>query len=114
MTGKENDVADYEMTQAELDELIAASQPVRYMVFGGMEPIGPREKAEEVWKKLGQRMGFKWATARPNGKGDRFFSAEPDENLAPTGQCDCGALISDRREQCKRCEDEQSVRDAGR
>ena len=69
-------MADYEMTQAELDELIAASQPVRYMVFGGVAPPTPQENANRAWEALGKELGFLHMTVLPTGKGDRFFTAE--------------------------------------
>ena len=67
---------DFEMTEADLETLFEAMKPVPYMVFGGHAPSSPQENANEAWKALGARMGFKHMTVRPNGKGDRFFSAE--------------------------------------
>ena len=46
---------EFEMTQAELDELLSAM------------------------KRLGNKIGFDHMTVRPNGKGDRFFTAIPKE-----------------------------------
>lgn len=70
---------DYEMTQEDLDALLDAMKPVPYMVIGGIVPSSPQENANAAWKALGDKMGFKHMTVRPNGKGDRFFSAEPKD-----------------------------------
>jgi hypothetical protein len=67
---------EYEMTQAQLDKILEASKPVPYMVFGGMEPRSPQENANDAWKALGTELGFDHMTVRPNGKGDRFFTAD--------------------------------------
>jgi hypothetical protein len=67
---------EYEMTQAQLDAILAACKPVPYMVFGGMEPRSPQENANDAWKALGNELGFDHMTVRPNGKGDRFFTAD--------------------------------------
>jgi hypothetical protein len=70
-------MTDYEMTQEDLDRLLDAMKPVPYMVIGGVIPRSPQENANAAWADLGRRMGFKHMTVRPNGKGDRCFSAEP-------------------------------------
>lgn len=70
---------DYEMTEADLQTLLDAMRPVPYMIVGGTAPISRQENANNAWEALGRRMGFKHMTVRPNGRGDRFFSAEPKE-----------------------------------
>ncbi len=67
---------EYEMTQAQLDAILDACKPVPYMVFGGMEPRSPQENANDAWKALGDELGFDHMTVQPNGKGDRFFTAD--------------------------------------
>jgi hypothetical protein len=67
---------EYEMTQAQLDAILNACKPVPYMVFGGHEPRSPQENANDAWAALGKELGFDHMTVRPNGKGDRFFSAD--------------------------------------
>jgi predicted TIM-barrel fold metal-dependent hydrolase len=54
-------------------------KPVPYMIIGGYAPRSRQENANDAWEALGREMGFKHMTVRPNGKGDRFFSAEPSE-----------------------------------
>lgn len=72
---------EYEMTQEDLDKLYEACKPVPYMVIGGVPPLSTQERVNDAWNELGRRMGFDGKTARPsgNGKGDRFFTAEPTE-----------------------------------
>lgn len=70
---------DYEMTQEDLDILLAAMKPVPYMVIGGRPPLSQQENANLAWEALGKKMGFDHMTVRPNGRGDRFFSAVPSE-----------------------------------
>ena len=66
---------DYEMTQEDLDVLLNAMKPVPYMIVGGVVPRSQQENANDAWKALGEKMGFDYMTVRPNGKGDRFFTA---------------------------------------
>ena len=66
---------EYEMTQEDLDKLLEACRPVRYMVVGGRPPRSPQENANAAWEDLGRKMGFDSRTVVPNGKGQRFFSA---------------------------------------
>ena len=71
---------NYEMTEAELEELLDACKPVPYMVIGGCVPSSPQENANRAWQKLGDKYGFDYMTVRPiQGKGTRFFSAVPSE-----------------------------------
>jgi hypothetical protein len=69
---------EYEMTEADLAEILEACKPVPYMVFGGRPPRSPQENANDAWQELGRRMGFDYMTVEPTGKGDRFFSAVPN------------------------------------
>lgn len=68
---------EFEMTEEQLQRLYAASQPVTYMVIGGVPPRSPQENANAAWKQLGREMGFNYLSVRPiPQKGDRFFTAE--------------------------------------
>jgi len=50
----------------------------RMYLSGGKPMFNSRqENANYAWEKLGKELGFKYMTVRPNGKGDRFFTAEP-------------------------------------
>lgn len=71
---------EYEMTEADLKELLEAckSQPV--MMVGGYSPASPQENANRAWAGLGKKMGFDSTTVQPiSGKGNRFFTAVPSE-----------------------------------
>ena len=70
---------EFEMTQVDLDTLLAAMKPVPYMIIGGCAPISQQENANNAWERLGNKIGFDHMTVRPNGKGDRFFTAIPKE-----------------------------------
>ena len=73
---------EYEMTEADLQEILNACKPVPYMVVGGRPPTSPQENANLAWSRLGQKMGFDHMTVRPtSGKGQRFFSAVPNETV---------------------------------
>lgn len=69
-------MVDFEMTQEQLDKLMAASKPVPLIALQCGMPASPQENANSAWKALGKEMGFDYMTVKPNGKGDRFFSAE--------------------------------------
>lgn len=70
---------EYEMTEEQLQEILNACKPTPVMYMSGGVPMfnTPQENANHAWKLLGEKMGFKHMTVRPNGKGDRFFTAEP-------------------------------------
>ena len=67
---------NFEMTQNDLDELLSCMKPVPMIMLQCGEPPSPQERANEAWKRLGEKMGFDYMTVKPTGKGDRFFSAE--------------------------------------
>lgn len=67
---------DFEMTQAQLDELLYASRPVPVIALNCGTPPRQQENVNAAWAELGEVMGFDHMTVKPNGKGDRFFSAE--------------------------------------
>jgi len=75
-TEKEKKMKEYEMSEEQYKELIEASKPVPYLIFGGKEPISPQENANMAWRRLGNEMGFKYRTVEPSSKGKRFFKAE--------------------------------------
>ena len=70
----------FEMTDNQLDTLLAACQPVPLIALQCGMPRSPAEKANEAWKSLGEKMGFDYMTVQPTGQGDKFFSAEVKEN----------------------------------
>jgi hypothetical protein len=42
-------------------------------------PSSPQECANDAWAELGHRMGFDHMTVQPDARGDRFFTALPNE-----------------------------------
>lgn len=68
---------DYEMTDDDLKELLEACKPVPAIALQCGPISSPQENANRAWERLGQKMGFNHMTVRPNGRGDRHFSAEP-------------------------------------
>jgi len=67
---------NFEMTQKQLDIILNACKPVPLIALNCGMPTSPQENANTAWSKIGKEMGFKPMTVKPNGKGDRFFSAE--------------------------------------
>jgi hypothetical protein len=68
---------EFEMTDAELKEIIDASKPVPYIVIGNILPSSPQENANRAWQRLGYKLGFDYLTVRPvPGKSVKFFTAE--------------------------------------
>lgn len=68
---------EFELSPADLQELLEACRPVPYIVVGGMPPPSPQSTANAAWKHLGAKLSFDWKTVRPVlGKGQEFFTAE--------------------------------------
>ncbi len=69
---------DYEMTQAQFDELMKACEPVPMIMLQCGNPPSTQERANAVWEKMGEEMGFDPRTVRAaaRGRGDKIFSAE--------------------------------------
>lgn len=73
---------DYEMTEADMQEILDASKSTPVMLIGGLSGLSPQENANAAWASLGVKMGFDSMTVRPtSGKGQRFFTAVPNESL---------------------------------
>ena len=69
----------YAMTKEEYARLVEASRPVPYMVFGGMEPESPRERAMRVWRDLAAKYHFEVMTVQA-GADPLHFTAEPSDD----------------------------------
>ncbi len=68
---------EFEMSQKDLDDIMAAGKPVPMIMLQCGTPSSPQENANRVWARLGKKMGFKHMTVEPiRGKGQRFFKAE--------------------------------------
>ena len=70
----------FEMTQEQLETIMEACRPVALIALNSGMPSSPQENANRAWEALGKELGFKHMTVKPNGKGDRFFSAEEVED----------------------------------
>lgn len=66
----------FTMTAAEWEDMMKACQPVPYMIIGGIEPRSPQQNANDAWRALGHKRGFKWETVRPSGRDQHSFMAE--------------------------------------
>ena len=67
---------DFEMSEEDLEALLSAMKPVAMIGLQCGTPRSQQENANEAWRRLGEKLGFEYMTVKPNGKGDRFFSAE--------------------------------------
>jgi len=73
---------NYEMTEVDLEAILDACKPVVAIMVGGYAPSSQQENANNAWAALGRKMGFDHMTVQPiNGKGNRFFSAVPNETV---------------------------------
>lgn len=68
---------EYEMTEAQLADLLEASKSTPLIVLQAGMPASPQERANNAWRSLGHNMGFNYLTVKPSPKGQRFFTAEP-------------------------------------
>lgn len=70
----------YTLTDKQLELVMKASQPVRYMVIGGRPPSSPQENANRAWQKVAKEHGVDWETIKPHPSGDtQMFTAIPLE-----------------------------------
>ncbi len=69
----------YTMEQADLDKLMAASQPTLAIKVGKYSPSTPQENANMAWNRLGAKMGFDGSTAMPDGPDPLNFTAIPTQ-----------------------------------
>lgn len=67
---------EYELTQAQFDSLLEASQPMMAIALHCGSPPSSQEKANRAWDALGEQIGFVGATVEPSSKGKMFFTAE--------------------------------------
>jgi len=67
----------FALTDEQVARLKEASQPVMYIIVNGRAPSSPQERACDVWRQLGDELGFVWDTARPvRGECEHVFEAE--------------------------------------
>jgi hypothetical protein len=71
---------EYRLSEEEVQELLAAMKPTPVMYISGGINIGGnvQENANAAWRRLGEKRGFVWGTARPvPGKTMYWITAEP-------------------------------------
>lgn len=69
---------NYRLSDEDLEQLLNASKPVPYMVFGGHPPSSPYDNAMRVWDVLAEKYGVVRSTIDNAGTGDMHdFIAEP-------------------------------------
>ena len=71
---------NYEMTEADLENLLSACKPTPVMMIGSYVGSTQQENANRAWAALGEKMGFDPMSVEPReGMGNRFFTAIPNE-----------------------------------
>jgi len=74
---------NYRLPDDDYQRLLNAGKPVPYLIINGMGPTPPQERANAVWKDVGEKMGFVWDTVSPSAEhpsDPQWFTATP----APT------------------------------
>lgn len=72
---------EFELTQGDLDGVIAAIQRARNTPLIALQcgmPESPQEAANSAWKALGKEKGFDGMSVEPSKKGDLFVLAYPN------------------------------------
>lgn len=78
---------EFELTDGQIEELLALSRPAPAIALHCGEPPSPQQMANDFWQQLGSEMGFDYMTARPApGKGPKFFTAEVEEHTPDEGE----------------------------
>lgn len=67
---------DFEMSEEDLKILLSSMTPHPMIMLQCGPTESLQERANKAWAWLGEKMGFKPMTVRPNGRGQRHFSAE--------------------------------------
>jgi predicted TIM-barrel fold metal-dependent hydrolase len=68
----------FEMSEAQLAALYEAIKPAPAMFLSGGQPMfrSQQERANDAWAALGKELGFDPMSVHPDGRGDRFFTAD--------------------------------------
>ena len=76
---------EFEMTQAEMDDIIAINKSQMPVMLIGNVTTGMdlRERINAYWEGLGDKYGFKPMTVEGGAKGKLFFLAEPKPKVIP-------------------------------
>lgn len=69
-------MTEFEMTEADFEELLGAMKPEPLIMLQCGEPASLQERANAAWARLGAKMGFDPMTVRSSRPGQpRFFYA---------------------------------------
>ena len=79
---------EFEMTQAEMDDIIAINKSQMPVMLIGNVTTGMdlQERINAYWEGLGNKYGFKPSTVEGSAKGKLFFLAEPKPIVVPKTQ----------------------------
>jgi hypothetical protein len=81
---------EFEMTQVEMDDIIAINKSQMPVMLIGNVTTGMdlRERINAYWDGLGNKYGFKPMTVEGSAKGKLFFLAEPKPIVIPKTQAE--------------------------
>ena len=71
---------EYELSKQDLSKIFKATKPEPLIYLPGGTPMfrSREERANDEWRRLGRKYGFRWDSVRPcPGKGQNFIMAEP-------------------------------------
>jgi hypothetical protein len=72
------------MTEEDLAALLEACRPIPAIALHCGPLPSQQEQANDAWRQLGEKMGFKPMTVQPvPGAGQRVFTAEPLGDASP-------------------------------
>ena len=74
---------EFQMTDAQLAVIVAASTPTPLMFLPGGLPMFDcaQQNANRAWERLADQLGFEPYTVRPSKKGNHYFTAHPKEDV---------------------------------
>jgi hypothetical protein len=72
---------EFEMTPEQLDVLLDAMSSIPVIAINVCTGLSMQDRANNAWACLGRDMGFDYMTVKPNGKGDRFFTAQSTKSI---------------------------------
>lgn len=102
---------EYEMTEDDLNVILAACKRTPVMMIGGSVGSSSQENANRAWATLGKKMGFKPMSVRPvTGKGDRFFTAIPAETPEQRAEREKREAAQARADHIQRLEQDIAVK----
>jgi len=76
---------EFEMSEEQLQAIYDISRNQMPVIYVGtwMGTESKQEKANKLWQKMADDMGFVWDSVEPSSKGERFFLATPKPKVIP-------------------------------